>query len=275
MQREDNTMADTLAIIVNLEHFLRQHFKDSQVFAIDQVTKNIRIRWAVAEQPLFVMCFLLHPKYRAVARNIIKKNTEKHGTWQDDKNPLCPHLLTPAAVFYYQKHKLWMTTDENERNKELHSLRVKFFLWLTSDAMDNDPNYVDYKPKTEEDGGNETWLSNNEGILGKALTNFARFLLDAPTQGATCERLFKEFTCYLTKARNRLADDKLEMLMKECYPEDFPGDGIKSGKNRFISPNEHKHLANVDEDDNSLELSQSPTNSEKEEESVVYMHLPD
>ena len=90
------------------------------------------------------------------------------------------------------------------------------------------------------------WFDMHEGIIGSYVANLAKFLIDAPAQGASCERLFKDFARFLTKTRNRLTQENLvkSTMIKhdlmEKYPEqhDKKNSPLHSKKNRFVSPDE-------------------------------------
>ena len=92
------------------------------------------------------------------------------------------------------------------------------------------------------------WFDENEDFVGTKLANFARFLLDCPAQGASCERLFKHFARFLTKARNRLSTDKLmkSTMIKYDMTAKYQGDTTFGNanramlhRNRYVKPDEH------------------------------------
>lgn len=242
MQREGNTMAHVLLLLINLYIGIGEFHGNEEHSA--SLTIDIEKRWKDVEQPLFVLCFLLHPGFYDTASKILLLSEKSRGTWNDEKNRLTPSRLTDAAVFYYQKHELWLCSRDCDRAKELQQFRLHIYLWLKRlRPMDQLFKYTpgDYPQPT-------VWWEVNAEMVGIGVANFAKFLLGCPVQSATCERLFKDFAQYLTKTRNRLSRDKLVQStmikydMREKYPDDYDGSNgtvLHSQKNRHVNPEEH------------------------------------
>ena len=103
---------------------------------------------------------------------------------------------------------------------------------------------------TEEMAGEPAvWYTVNAGKFKRSFLKFVRFLFDCPVQGATCNRLFKEFSRFLTKSRNRLGTDKLvkstmiKYDMKKKYESDYDyTNKLQSSKNRAVNATEHKRV---------------------------------
>jgi hypothetical protein len=83
------------------------------------------------------------------------------------------------------------------------------------------------------------------------LANLAMFLLDAPVQSATCERIFKNYAAFHTKKRNQLGNKKVYKMtqvkynMSSKYGSDEQtqkNQKVTLQKNKAISPIEHKKI---------------------------------
>ena len=114
------------------------------------------------------------------------------------------------------------------------------------------------------------------------------FLLDAPVQAATCERLFKEFARLHTKLRNRLKPETTHAMaqvkynLRRKYPKDLPEKkGGQAPNNHAISANQHARIdapvspargqpadtnQDADDDSNGEESENEESNEEQEEE---------
>jgi hypothetical protein len=244
MQREANTVADVFVMLVNLyTHILDYHGSQEDSLSL---TRDISTRWERVEQPLYLLAFCLHPKYKNVAIEILRKSELRRGKYKDTRNNITAARLADAACFYYRKHLLFGTTEEEDNKKELKKLRLAVFLWLKGQHNNNQDLFAYHASMDPSE-----WFDLNEDILGVEISNLAKFLLGMPSQGASCERLFKDFSRYLTKARNRLSDQNLVKTtmikydMKDKYPTDHCCDNVNmkgSHRNRFIDPTEHKRL---------------------------------
>ena len=77
------------------------------------------------------------------------------------------------------------------------------------------------------------------------IRRLAKFLLDSPIQGASCERLFKYFARFHTKVRNRphtsttFQSTQIIHNIRRKYPEqNRPGSGIFT-RNRMVGADEY------------------------------------
>jgi len=256
-------------MLVNLyTHILDFHGSQDDSLSL---TRDISARWERAEQPLYLLTFCLHPKYKAVAIEILRKSELRKGKYKDTKNPITAARLTDAACFYYKKHLLFTTTDEQEQKREIKKLRLTVFLWLKGQDNINQDLFA-YQSSMDP----SEWYDLNEDTLGMEISNLAKFLLGIPSQGATCERLFKDFNRYLTKARNRLSDKNLvkstmiKYDMKDKYPEDYLDSpmNLSSHRNRFIDPEEHTRLddAVVTETEDAVEVDEPTMEEDKDQD---------
>mgnify|MGYP000627118457 CR=1 FL=1 len=256
MQRESNTLADVLMMLVNIyKGILEFHGDIVEFHGADYVNstpeterEDIRKRWCSCKQPLFVLAFALHPKYRKSVLKILELLEAWAGKWKNSNNPLTAWRLADAALFYYCKHDLWFApeADPLDRKKEEQDLKLAIYMWL-SDRTQWNELYV-YNPKRWADPCD--WFDINKDNLGAPLVNFAKFQLDCPVQSALCERLFKDFSQFLSKHRSRLLKKKLVQSamikydMKHKYPEDLAGNTGSTAKknlhkNQFVKPNKY------------------------------------
>lgn len=172
---------------------------------------------------MFVLAFALHPKYSKTALKIIKLSEKHVGTWRDG-HPLSARRLANAALFYYQKHELWLAPEDNPsaREREEKDFHLHMLLYLSGKTVLD--NVEDYDAVRWPDPCD--WYNLFHDAFGLMLVNFALFLLDCPVQSASCERLFKDFARFLSKHRSRLLKEKLMMSamikrdLKHKYPED-------------------------------------------------------
>lgn len=220
-------------------------------------TVDLNKRWTAAEQPIFLLAFVFHPKYRSLAVQILKQSENDKGKWKETRNTLSCGRLADATMFYYGKHELFIKTDPQERKEELGRLRMSAYMWMT--GQQDETRLFPYTDQYKSDP--TVWYDYNENAISTELINFAKFLLGIPGQGASCERLFKDFSRFMTKTRNRLSHDKLKKTtmvkydMKEKYPQDEQGDckPLFVSNNRFISPKEHPRVDIDAEEENKEE----------------------
>jgi Mg-chelatase subunit ChlI len=184
---------------------------------------------------LFFLAFALHPTYRETAAKLLVASETSGGNWSNDRNYLSVQRLVDAAKFYYGKHELHdEDASEDKRATTLNRLGKDLKKWLRNvgqfDLFERDENAVEW------------WgLQQSEH---PEVSNLSMFLLDAPVQAATCERLFKEFARLHTKLRNRLkpatahAMAQVKYNLRRKYPKDLPEK--KGGQ----APNNHAILAN-------------------------------
>jgi hypothetical protein len=252
MQRDNNTLADVVFVILHLVTHL-QDFMGSME-ATQSVLLDIRKRWEDVEQPLYILAFGFHPFYRHLALDVLRKLEEKKGNWPNRDNKLCSRRLAHAAAkFYYDKFQLSMhAIDTKAYKQELIALEVSVYQWLNGEDFLGSQLF----PYTQEAYPSVSdWFKVNESVLGAPFTRFAMFLLDAPVQAASCERLFKDFSRFHTKTRNRLGKEKLvksthiKYDLKKKYPLSLSIKKKKSLKawenghrNRFVTPEEHKRV---------------------------------
>ena len=157
------------------------------------VVRDIKRRWNEAEQPLFVLAFCFHPEYRDLAVGILQDSVSKNGLWNKTKNTLNAARLLTCAVYYYKKHELWIALNEEGRKKEIEDFAWDCYRWLA--GLEKLESCFRYLPENFPHPA--LWFIGNEGHLSASIIRFACFLFDCPVQGATCERLFKEFSRFL------------------------------------------------------------------------------
>ena len=203
MQSDDNTLANVFLMMVNLYQSVQVHFGTPDV--CQMVTADLKKRWAEWEQPLYFLAFCLHPCYKDCAIEIVNASETEKGEWPTTPNKLCARRLAHCAKFYYQKHLLSpFTPGTNKYNQDVGFVEVKFYQWMRRKEPQNAFSYdPDNYPSVV------AWFQDNQSIFGPSLTQFAVFLFCCPVQGASCERLFKDFSRYHTKGRNRLSREKM------------------------------------------------------------------
>ena len=251
MQRECNTLADVFLMLLNLYlHVLDFVGSEDQ---IGHLTLDLGERWAQCEQPLYVLAFALHPAYKEYAVHVIAFNEYSRGSWPANRIAVLSSMrLAWAAGFYWEKHELSAYSGKSdptsvrklriERNNLVvavhryltnHPLRIKFTLPYDPEMF---PSIVD-------------WYLENRAC-GEAFCRFAAWILGAPVQSASCERLFKDFALFNTKSRNRLSQAKMEKStlikhdMQVVYGSDdtdTTGHGGGKKKKRFKTTNQHRN----------------------------------
>jgi hypothetical protein len=240
-------------MLVNLHmHISEFHGHNDEINAVLPTSLDLNKRWEDSEQPLFILTFIFHPKYRTLAVSILKESESAKGKWKETRNTLSCGRLADASMFYYAKHELFLKEDPQERKQELGRLRMSSYLWMTG-QMDDSLLF----PYTDQYRNDPTqWYEYNEHYISTELINFAKFLLGIPAQGASCERLFKDFSRFLTKTRNRLGHDKvmkttmIKYDLKEKYtPNERTAKPLFASNNRFINPKEHSRVDVEEESD--------------------------
>ena len=248
MQREGNTLAHVLVMLVNVYKGIAEYHGETLDGAEENpVVADVAKRWELAEQPLFVLCFCVHPSFYTVAVKMLQESEARRGKWMNSKNPLTCTRLVTAAIYYYKKHELWMGEVGESKEMEIMALRKEMFRWLKGNA----PMWKTIAYSVTDYKHPGLWFDENEDFVGTKLANFARFLLDCPAQGASCERLFKHFARFLTKARNRLSTDKLmkSTMIKYDMTSKYQGDTSFGNanrallhRNRYVKPDEHSRV---------------------------------
>ena len=95
----------------------------------------------------------------------------------------------------------------------------------------------------------EWWEENDDDL--PEISNPAKFLLDSPIQGASCERIFKDFVRFHTKARNRLhtsttlqSTQILHGIRRKYLEQNKPGSGTLT-RNRMVGEDEYVREDNL------------------------------
>jgi hypothetical protein len=275
MQREANTMAHVMLVLLNLSRHIFQYCGDN--LASTPMLADLENRWKEAENPLFFLAFALHPTYRATAVQLVSESETQNGNWSKDQNCLSVARLVDAAKFYYEKYELHdEDANEEEREKALHRLGKDLKKWLLGVSK--------FDPFEPGENSVEWWgLEKSEH---PEIANLSMFLLDAPVQAATCERLFKEFARLHTKLRNRLKPTtthemaQVKYNLKRKYPEDLSEKaslrnkkGGQAPKNHAISANHHVRIdaplspgLPADTSQDAIDVSDEEESDEEEEE---------
>lgn len=136
-------------------------------------TEEIEKRWNNLEQPLFLLTYLLHPRFAHTAREMLHKIKNPAGKIFYDESRI---LLT--AQFYYKR---LISTD---------SERVKCFTNEINTYVQHERLFTRITGQTEDE-----WLSYWQAHCRcyPELTIFSIFLLSVTVQSATCERIFQVF----------------------------------------------------------------------------------
>ena len=239
MQREANSMADVVLMLLNLYRHVREYCGDSE--DAKELLLDIENRWKKEENPLFFLAFALHPAYRRVTSLLLEQSLNDHGNWKKCRNYFSVSRLRVSAQFYFGKFELLdqSRASAEETSSILNELDDDLQKWLKNLPLDLVPYMEGSDPV-------DWWMRQIDEF--PAIATLAIFLLDAPVQSASCERLFKEFSRLHTKARNRLHPQTTHMMalvkydVKRRYQEEDPGfNSKKTGStNRFISPLEHR-----------------------------------
>jgi hypothetical protein len=241
MQREGNTMAHVMLMFFNIYGHLAEFGPDDDVRGFKD---EMEARWAREECHLFFLAFAMHPAFRDTAVGILNESVE-HGNWTDDKNPLTRSRLKDAAVFYYRKFDLFSAEgmSDREKDKETRRLKQRLEVWLKGGMLTSVDEPLEGMESVVD--GVEFWLQYKDEHPG--FVNLAIFLLCAPIQSASCERLFKDFALYHTKHRNRmnpptyLKQTQIKHDMVQMYgPADAQREtGVRKSSNRIVPAKEY------------------------------------
>jgi hypothetical protein len=203
MQRDGNNMAHVFLAYLNLYRHVTA-FGDNQVMA--PLKKSLEKRWNKEEHPIFFLAFALHPAFRNIAVAFLEASHTQNGTWTSKKNPLSVARLKAAAVFYCDKFKLW---TPGKRDEERRNLKKDLGRWLKVDGEFGQVELPGGKFKGT-DNAVDFWLEHT--VEHPGLANLAVHFLCCPVQSASCERLFKDYALFRTKARNRLLKEKYHKM---------------------------------------------------------------
>jgi hypothetical protein len=161
---------------------------------------DIEERWEKEDNPLFFLAFALHPSFRNVAVDIVKKSGERDGSWNATHNPLSVSRLVCAAKFYYEKHKLHQASSLSSSSssssrvkaaadctkRELDLLGKRIHQWLIGREFDALSPFI----SQQEDA--VAWWEENKFEYPE-IARLAIFLLDAPIRAsADCNTLFQQ-----------------------------------------------------------------------------------
>jgi hypothetical protein len=280
MQREANTMAHVMLVLLNLYQHISEYCGDTLVAR--PLLTDLEKRWKEAENPVFFLSFALHPAYRSTAAKLVSNSETKSGNWNNDRNCLCVARLVEVAKFYYGKHELHKDDDIGERKKALDHLGKSIKRWLSVKSCRLKVDVFDAGEDPVEWWG----LQKSEH---HEIANLSMFLLDCPVQAATCERLFKEFARLHTKLRNRLSSKTVHNMtqvkfnVRHKYPEDLAKKAASANKRgglapkNVISAKEHTRIdvcgqqadgTNDDDSDSNEEESDKEEEEEAELETV-------
>ena len=234
---------------------------------------EVEDRWNALENILIFLAFLLHPQYRETAVCIINHLRDKKGNWSDDRNTLAVERLTHAAVFYYGKFCLSVSVGDEGKKKEIRSLKNHFRLWTKGTLAMVD----ECSAATEHYSHPVEWWDTLGSDEFPELSRLARFLLSAPVQSASVERVFKDLGRYQTKVRNRLSDESTllaTILKDDINKRGYEYDNIKSAaasKNRLVSSEElarvHSNAESSSEEPSSDEDAELEEDTDSEDES--------
>ena len=257
MQREGNTMAHVLLTLMNLYNDLCYSYGGSdspRTSSGTNIAQDIEDRWAAAEQPLFFLSFCLHPEYQSLGTAILCHSTDTNGSYNSG-NALTVGRLQMAARFYWQKFVLtekaraceWTIGDGETTSTTLDKLSTNLKKWLKKEKMVG----LDKWDCKTESSPLEYWRLQQDEY--PVLSFFAVFLLGAPVQAATAERVFKHFSGFHTKERNQMKQctttklTKLKyhiQMQRERVSEEEGQDQRRSSKiktaNRIVHCTEHR-----------------------------------
>lgn len=247
-------MAHVVLCYLNLAaHIIEFCGGDKDVQEARDQLKDIEERWLKEENTLFFLAFLLHPQFQATAAAILEQSKLSNGNWMSNRNPLTEARLRHAAVFYSGKFNLFKSDEADQRKTQAEDLSRQFQLW-TKLRVKSGTDITNFTP-----GSNAvTWWQVNQDELPE-LATLSWFLLDAPVQGADCERLFKDLARYHSKSRNRLQSDTnfnssaILHDMKRKYGNDYRvSSATGSSKKRLVSSIEYPRIDNPPSPDRSV-----------------------
>jgi hypothetical protein len=197
-----NTLAHVMFMLLSLYSKLQSYYaflgEDAAWRQMAEVLiADIEERWEKEDNALFFLAFALHPSFRNVAVDIVKKSGERDGSWNATRNPLSVSRLVSAAKFYYEKHKLHQASSISSSSsrvkaaadctkRELDLLGKRIHQWLIGREFDALSPYI---PQQEDA---VAWWEENKFEYPE-ISRLAVFLLDAPIRAsADCSTLFQQ-----------------------------------------------------------------------------------
>ncbi|RLN14204.1 hypothetical protein BBJ28_00004771 [Nothophytophthora sp. Chile5] len=186
LQRDENTMADVVTSYRDISRGFKQNAQYGSVL-VDCIEK----RWAQCEQPLFMLAYVLHPKFVNEARKMASL-----GTRVSDSVQVCKF-----AVYYFRRFI----------GSEFGLLRRDMRRWiigeLTTAGADEFPDSVA-----------EFWQYVAEERRESKLLELAIKVLLIAVNTATCERLFSELGMIHTAKRNSMTSTMAKNTHIVCKP---------------------------------------------------------
>ena len=267
LQCNGRTKADVMLVLLNMFQHLNG-FAEGSTYA-NTLTFDIERRWRKEEQHLYLLAFALHPKYRSYMVDLLRQSETLTGNWGTSKNVFSVARLVMAAKFYFAKHRVWRLTtdqmtqdrcmrDEEHRKSVIHDharmLGIDMRKWLQGGQFADGMTHEDYN------GGHPVEFWQDQVREHFHISKFAQWLLSQAVQSASCERLFKEFMQFHTKARNKTKHSKVHQqaqvrrhiqrtrdVNKNKDAADVSITKRQNGKNRFVNPEERKKKEDANE----------------------------
>jgi hypothetical protein len=177
LQRDENTLAD---VVISYRNIFRG-FNTSETFK-EELVKCVEQRWKQCEQPLFILGFVLHPKFVNESRLLANRPSNVSGRSQ----------LARFAVYYYRR------LIGEDYGTIRHDMREWMAGSFTKTSADEFPNS---NPAS-------FWSSIADDHPNSKLPQLAIVILSVAVNTATCERLFSELGLIHTARRNRMSSKK-------------------------------------------------------------------
>ena len=270
MQRNEATMADLVSCFLHLFDVIFELPESNSQRAL---LKDLSDRWSAFEQPLFLLAFILHPKYSQDYRKMHRSLSADFGIH---------HIpLTYCLRKYAKKHFGGL-----EENVLQSNLLTEFSKWIGAAGKKTVDCYLYEQKQVEDLNPWEFW--EVAALDFPCLARAAKFLLSCKINSASCERLFSLYKYIKNEKRNRLTDEKMTnvaMLQRHLMGE-VERETKKSGSGstrKLLSFEEHPRksaesttIEDQDEDDdgqNVLPLKESPVEVTEEEVSSAWTEI--
>lgn len=179
LQSDDCNLADVVDVFGRI-------YKGFSVTGDEVLVNCIKERWAACEQPLYLIAYLLHPKYAADVRKITRNS-----------QTLSISFFVELTVFYYKR-----LISEN-----IGLLRDQIFKWIKGTLVDD----IDIDPLVDFRNHHSFWEFVKDAYHCE-IGSLAMVVLSVAVNSATCERLFSEWGYIHSARRNRMNPQKTKKL---------------------------------------------------------------
>lgn len=270
LEKQGTTLAHVMhALGLLYQHLMLVNDESDLPFVMEDVCK----RWAAQEQPLYILAYLLHPRFTDTALKVMER-MQHSGSY-------APYFtiqsLARAASAYFNK---WFF--DYEASVDEMPMQLLMFNFLSN---------ADFRKKLLPSGCfslnsqwscYETWVWALEKRSHRQLALLALKLLGAQPQSADQERVFKEFARHQTASRNRMGLATMTKLtvVKNHLMSNKKDDvhGAVRSKNRIVKADERPRVgadSNLQQGPDDEPEKDDDTNPENDENAAPGIDMDD